>query len=161
MSDIDSLDMTNDGTNNKVGPGSVPSYKAFVAHEEESTGLMQSTNANSLLNKAKIDTGPGSMPQYEAYVESQEHSVQDGARMLAQKPTGSRTKPTNTGKKDSWFAGFIAGLFCIAFAIPMVWMNERRQVKIYKTLTATQEVLVQNVDPFKPRTENDMEVVHM
>jgi hypothetical protein len=43
----------------------------------------------------------------------------------------------------------------------MVWMNERRQIKIYKTLNVTKEDLVQNVDPFDPKTENDMNVVHM
>lgn len=43
----------------------------------------------------------------------------------------------------------------------MVWMNERRQVRIYRTLTAAQSAVVQNVSPKTADESNDLELVHM
>jgi len=43
----------------------------------------------------------------------------------------------------------------------MIWMNERRQVKMYKVLNQAKEECVQNVDPSDPKQGNDMCCVHM
>jgi len=41
---------------------------------------------------------------------------------------------------------FLGGLVMICFALPMVWMNESRQVRTYKFIKAAESALVQNVD---------------
>ena len=48
----------------------------------------------------------------------------------------SATKKTKGG---GIFGEFILGLILIGFALPMVWMNERKQVKIYKVLDKGRE----------------------
>jgi hypothetical protein len=45
----------------------------------------------------------------------------------------------------------------------MVWMNERRQVKIYNTLVKVEKDVVSNVNPFTSKENNDTDnhCVHM
>ena len=48
----------------------------------------------------------------------------------------------SNGKKNEKagpFAKFVLGVILICTALPMVWMNERRQVKIYKVITKARE----------------------
>ena len=55
---------------------------------------------------------------------------------------------------------FIVGLFLIGFALPMVWMNERKQVKIFKVIEKARKACIPNV-PSKEVSQNDnFKLVH-
>lgn len=72
----------------------------------------------------------------------------------------STSTSTSTGKKDGGFFGeFIAGVFLICFALPMVWMNERKQVKVYNTIKKAREA-VRTVDIDNPMDEDNYKLVH-
>ena len=45
---------------------------------------------------------------------------------------------SSSKNNDSFFGGFIGGCFMIGLALPMVWMNERRQVHMYKVYSKAQ-----------------------
>ena len=64
-------------------------------------------------------------------------------------------------KKKGWGfeeAGF--GVVLIFFALPMIWMNERKDVKIYKVITKGREAVVE-ADPNDPQEDNMMQLVHV
>ena len=42
----------------------------------------------------------------------------------------------------------------------MIWMNERKDVKIYKVITAGREAVVE-ADPNDPQEDNMMQLVHV
>ena len=48
----------------------------------------------------------------------------------------------------------------ICIALPMVWMNERREVHIYKLLSAAEKAVVRSVDLFKDLHANVNKLVH-
>ena len=56
-------------------------------------------------------------------------------------PSSSSSSSSSSGKKDkeSPFASFALGVVLICFALPMVWMNERKDVKIYKVVGKARE----------------------
>lgn len=58
------------------------------------------------------------------------------------------------------FMGFIGGLFLIGFALPMVWMNERREVHQGKLIKAANDAVVPNVDTSKDLSETEWKLVH-
>lgn len=80
----------------------------------------------------------------------------------APKPTTSSTSSrTTTGKskgKGGPFGEFILGCFLIGFALPMVWMNERRDVKTYKVIAKGKEV-AQEIDCNEPSDSNNHALV--
>ena len=73
------------------------------------------------------------------------------------------TKPSGKSKsngKSSPFGEFIFGIILICLALPMVWMNERRQVKIYKVINAAEEQVVKNVNNEEASEEKTLALVH-
>jgi len=50
--------------------------------------------------------------------------------------TSSTTRRGSNNKGGGAFGGFIAGVLMICIALPMVWMNERREVHQYKLIKA-------------------------
>lgn len=49
----------------------------------------------------------------------------------------------------------------IGIALPMVWMNERKQVKIYKTLKKAENDVVRNVNQDIPDEQKNYSLVHL
>lgn len=72
--------------------------------------------------------------------------------------TGTGTTTVSRERKEG--GEFFAGLVCIWIALPMVWMNERKNVKIYQTILKGEEALIE-ADAFKPEPEKKSELVHM
>ena len=56
-------------------------------------------------------------------------------------------------------AEFIIGLVLIWIALPMVWMNERKQVRIYDLIDLAKKKVV-NVDIDEVESKNNYELVH-
>ena len=54
----------------------------------------------------------------------------------------------------------IVGIFLIWCALPMIWMNERKDVKIYKVIQAGQKAYVE-ADPAMPKEHDKFALVHM
>jgi len=73
---------------------------------------------------------------------------------------GVRSGGTSGGKKDNPFATFIVGCFLIGFALPMVWMNERKQVKIFKLIARARKLAVQNAPNGEVRGDDNFKLVH-
>ena len=55
---------------------------------------------------------------------------------------------------------FILGIIFIACAIPIIWMNERRQVKIGQLIEAAETSYIR-ADPEKVSDDNDFELIHV
>ena len=70
--------------------------------------------------------------------------------------TTSRTSTKGSGKSNP-FMEFIAGCFMIGFALPMVWMNERRDVKTYKVIQAARDN-VREVEVDAPAEDNNFQL---
>lgn len=70
--------------------------------------------------------------------------------MRGRSSSGSRARSGSSsssgGKKGGEFFG---GIILIAFALPMIWMNERKDVKYYQVIMAGKDA-VKNVDSEKP-----------
>ena len=66
-----------------------------------------------------------------------------------------RSEPEGAG-----FEEMIAGIFLIWCALPMIWMNERKDVKIYKVILDGQKAYIE-ADPNKPRKSDKFALVHM
>ena len=67
------------------------------------------------------------MPLYEAFVSHEYNN-------LVQIKRAVYDNNPNKNEVTSPFGEFLLGCFLIGFALPMIWMNERKQVKIYKTI---------------------------
>jgi len=65
-----------------------------------------------------------------------------------------------TSRKKKEGGEFFAGLVLIWLALPMVWMNERKNVKIYQVIQAGQDAVIP-ADANKPEPENKYALVHM
>ena len=52
------------------------------------------------------------------------------------------------------------GVCMIFFALPMIWMNERKDVKMYKVITQGREAVVE-ADPNEPQEENMFKLIHV
>ena len=52
------------------------------------------------------------------------------------------------------------GVCLIFFALPMIWMNERKDVKMYKVITQGREAVVE-ADPNEPQEENMFKLIHV
>lgn len=65
---------------------------------------------------------------------------------------------TSRQKKEG--GEFFVGLIFIWLALPMVWMNERKNVKIYQVIQAGQEAVIP-ADANKPEQDNKYALVHM
>ena len=61
---------------------------------------------------------------------------------------------------DSVFGGFIAGVVLISFSLPIVWMNERKQVKIAQTIVKAKKCIKKDISIEDPNEENNFELVH-
>ena len=61
---------------------------------------------------------------------------------------------------DSVFGGFIAGVVLISFSLPIVWMNERKQVKIAQTIVKAKNCIKKDISVEDPNEENNFELVH-
>jgi hypothetical protein len=61
---------------------------------------------------------------------------------------------------DSVFGGFIAGVVLISFSLPIVWMNERKQVKIAQTIVKAKKCIKKDISVEDPNEENNFELVH-
>ena len=48
----------------------------------------------------------------------------------------------------------------IFFALPMIWMNERKDVKIYKVITQGRENVIE-ADPNDPQEDNMYKLIHV
>ena len=48
----------------------------------------------------------------------------------------------------------------IFFALPMIWMNERKDVKIYKVITQGRENVIE-ADPNDPQEDNMHKLIHV
>lgn len=67
---------------------------------------------------------------------------------------------SSSGKKDSPFGGFILGCILIGLALPMVWMNERKQVKIYKLIEKARELAVANAPSGEVISNYNFKLIH-
>lgn len=85
---------------------------------------------------------------------------------------GKSSQKQNTGKKgksgkskhtkkggNNTFAIWLSGVCMICFAYPMVWMNERKLVKIYKVIASGRENCVE-ANAEEPNEENNFKLVH-
>jgi hypothetical protein len=85
---------------------------------------------------------------------------------------GKSSQKQNTGKKgksgkskhtkkggNNTFAIWLSGVCMICFAYPMVWMNERKLVKIYKVIASGRENCVE-ANAEEPSEENNFKLVH-
>lgn len=52
------------------------------------------------------------------------------------------------------------GVVLIFIALPMIWMNERKDVKIYKTITKGREAVVE-ADCNDPQEDNMFKLIHV
>ena len=75
-------------------------------------------------------------------------------------PKTSSGSSSGSKKKEGWgFAEAGFGVVLIFIALPMIWMNERKDVKIYKVITKGRENVVE-IDPYNPEDENEYKLVH-
>lgn len=67
---------------------------------------------------------------------------------------------SSSDKKDGGFFGeFILGIILICLALPMVWMNERKQVKVYNTIQKARGA-VRDIDIEAPMEDDNYKLVH-
>jgi len=104
----------------------------------------------------------------DAYPELQE----DGARASVSLKGRSSSRTTSTGSggssvrvrgnnKKGWgFSEALFGIVLIWTAIPMIWMNERKDVKMYKVITKGRRAVVE-ADCQEPTEEFMMKLVHV
>lgn len=71
-----------------------------------------------------------------------------------------RHGPHGSKKDDSVFGGFMAGVVLISFSLPIVWMNERKQVKIAQTIIKAKKCVKKDISVEDPNEENNFELVH-
>jgi hypothetical protein len=69
--------------------------------------------------------------------------------------------PGSGKKEESPFGEFVAGVVLICVALPMVWMNERKQVKTYKTIERGRKDVVRNVFDRESDHLNNWKFVHI
>jgi len=69
------------------------------------------------------------------------------------------TKDSSEDKKSSPFGEFFLGLVLICCALPMVWMNERKQVKMFKIVQKARESVTE-VEIDSVTNENEYKLVH-
>lgn len=75
------------------------------------------------------------------------------------KPWGKKSSSSKDDKKSP-FAGFIVGCVLIAFALPMVWMNERKQVKIYKLIDNARTSAIPEAPATEPSDNDNFKLIH-
>ena len=68
-------------------------------------------------------------------------SRSSGSSSRSSSVRGSTVRSKNGG--DSPFGEFVLGVILICFALPLVWMNERKQVKIYQTIVRAEKAVIQ------------------
>ena len=110
-----------------------------------------------MVTMALINLGPSSIqklgkPTKHDLQELNQHLVPS----LAQKTSFSSSSSSHGSKGGE----FITGLFIICIALPLVWFNEKKQVKIYKLLSAGKKAVVQNVSINEVRKENNLKLIH-
>jgi hypothetical protein len=81
-----------------------------------------------------------------------------GKQNVGKKGKSGKTKKTKNGKGGT-FGYWLSGVCMICFAYPMVWMNERKLVKIYKVIAAGRENCVE-ANCEEPNEENNFKLVH-
>ena len=76
--------------------------------------------------------------------------------------TGAKSSSVRVkGQKKGWgFGEALFGIFLIWTAIPMIWMNERKDVKIYKVIVAGRKAVVE-ANCEEPSEELMMKLVHV
>jgi hypothetical protein len=52
------------------------------------------------------------------------------------------------------------GLVMISFALPVIWMNERKQAKMYSLITKATKAVIRNCDSEDVMGGNNFELVH-
>lgn len=129
---------------------------ALVAADWCSAIKLENTNRGKVgvSTKELMLTGPGG---YQS-----ENLVQDRRAVYSSvKPTTYRTYISSKKNKESNpFVEFIFGVILISFALPMVWMNERRQVKMYNLIKKAEDNVVRNVDNSMVIEDNHFNLVH-
>lgn len=84
-------------------------------------------------------------------------------RELAGKKKSKPSSSSSSGKKKKGGWGFEeagVGVCLIFIALPMIWMNERKDVKIYKVITrGRDEVIEASCDD--PQEENQYKLIHV
>jgi hypothetical protein len=74
---------------------------------------------------------------------------------------GSFSRGSSSGKdKESPFGAFIIGCILIGFALPMVWMNERKQVKIYKLIEKARTSCIPEVPATEVSENDNFKLIH-
>ena len=76
------------------------------------------------------------------------------------RPTGGRGRSGSGKSEDSPFATFIVGCVLIGLALPMVWMNERKQVKIYKLIEKARKSCIPNAPATEVSENDNFKLVH-
>jgi hypothetical protein len=66
--------------------------------------------------------------------------------------------PTKTNEDGGFFGEFILGIVLISLALPMVWMNERKQVKVFNIIEKARKAVVQ-VDVQNPMVDDNYKLV--
>jgi hypothetical protein len=63
-------------------------------------------------------------------------------------------------EEDNPIGDFIFGCILIGFAIPMVWMNERKQVKIFKLIEKARKACIPDVPASEVSQNDNFKLVH-
>ena len=81
---------------------------------------------------------------------------------IAQKKGGrSRSGSGSSDKNDDMsFGMFILGCFLIGLALPMVWMNERKQVKIFKLIEKARKSAIPDAPSGEVSQNDNFKLVH-
>ena len=140
---------------------------AAIAFSATAQAIKLETQSRSKVRAASKElllTGPGSVRD--------DHSTaalaKEGEEELSYRAVYSSVKPTTyqnyvsskKNKESNPFVEFIFGLILICFALPMVWMNERRQVKFYSLIQKAGDNVVRNVDSAMVIEDNHFNLVH-
>ena len=84
-------------------------------------------------------------------------------RKLGAKPlsvSGIRVVKGTSKSEDSPLGDFILGCIMICFALPMIWFNERKLVRIYKLIGKARKVVVKDIAINEVRGANDLKLIH-
>ena len=73
--------------------------------------------------------------------------------------SGTRSTGSNSNDENPLFS-FIFGVICICFAIPMIWFNERKLVRMYKLFDDAKKAVIKDIAINEVRGANDLRLIH-
>jgi len=73
---------------------------------------------------------------------------------------GGGKKKKKGAKELGAFGGFILGCLLIWFALPLVWMNERKNIKVWNVIVKGRAECCNDIDIDAPDANNEKKLVH-